>query len=293
MGAATQHVIITVDDAAMRDAIRASLKAHGDVIESEHPLIGAFAAEVHSADVDLLANHPAVHAVSANARVSAGASKQSGSSDSFAPALSSESAGSLTSTLRETLGLVKVPTSTTLVGGSGIGIALIDSGIAPNANFTGKITGFFDFTRGGIPTTPFDDYGHGTHIAGLIASSGVLSNYEFVGIAPAVRLIGLKVLDKRGQGNTTDVIKAIEYVVANRSHLNVHMINLSLGHPIFAPAKDDPLVQAVEAASKAGLIVVVSAGNFGQNPKNGQTGYAGIASPGNAPSAITVGAAMS
>jgi serine protease AprX len=292
-GAATQHVIVTVDDPEMRDAIRASLKAHGDVIESEHPLIGAFAAEVHSEDVDLLGNHPAVHAVSANARVSAGASKQSGTSDCFAPALSTQSAESLTSTLRETLGLVKVPTSTTLVGGTGIGVALIDSGIAPNANFTGKITGFFDFTRGGIPTTPFDDYGHGTHIAGLIASSGVLSNYEFVGIAPAVRLIGLKVLDKRGQGNTTDVIKAIEYVVANRSHLNVHIINLSLGHPIFAPAKDDPLVQAVEAAAKAGLLVVVSAGNFGQNQKTGQTGYAGIASPGNAPSAITVGAAMS
>jgi serine protease AprX len=292
-GGATQHVIITVDDPVMRTAIRESLKAHGDVIESDHPLIGAFAAEVHSEDVDLLGNHPGVHAVSSNARVNAGATKQSNTDSSFAPALSTQPSQSLTSTLRETLGLVKVPTSTTLTGNSGIGVALIDSGITPSLNFNGKITGFFDFTRGGIPTTPFDDYGHGTHIAGLIASSGVLSNYEFVGIAPSVRLIGLKVLDKNGQGNTSDVIKAIEYVVANRSHLNVHIMNLSLGHPIFAPAKDDPLVQAVEAATRAGLIVIVSAGNYGWNPTTGVSGYAGIASPGNAPSAITVGATMS
>src|SRR5205814_226195 len=181
----------------------------------------------------------------------------------------STTTASLTSALvglRQTLGLPRTM-NTTMPSGDGVTVAVIDSGIAPLADF--HITAFYDFTRGGIPTTPFDDYGHGTHIAGLIASSGVLSNYEFVGIAPAVRLIGLKVLDKRGQGNTTDVIKAIEYVVANRSHLNVHMINLSLGHPIFAPAKDDPLVQAVEAASNAGLIVVVSAGNFGQNAKTG------------------------
>jgi serine protease AprX len=291
-GAATQHVIITVDDPAMRNAIRESLKSHGDLIESDHPLIGAFAAQIHSADVDRIANHPGVHAVSSNAVVSAGAKKESFET-SWAPALSTDSTGQgLTSTLRETLGLVKFPTSTTLIGDSGIGIALIDSGIAPSADFTGKISGFFDFTHGGIPTSPFDDYGHGTHIAGLIASSGVLSNYEFIGIAPGVRLVGLKVLDKNGQGKTTDVIKAIEYVVANRARMNVHIINLSLGHPIFAAAKDDPLVQAVEAASRAGLIVVTSAGNFGQNPMTGVTGYAGIASPGNAPSAITVGAAM-
>jgi serine protease AprX len=294
-GAATQHVIVTVDDPAVRTAIRDSLKSHGDVIESDHPLIGAFSAEIHSADVNLLANHPGVHAVSANARVSAGGAEQAttyASTDCLAPALTSGSVETLTSTLRETLGLVKFPTSTTLTGDSGIGVALIDSGIAPSSNFTGKITGFYDFTRGGIPTTPFDDYGHGTHIAGLIASSGVLSNYEFLGIAPGVRLIGLKVLDKNGEGKTTDVIKAIEYVVANRSKMNVHIINLSLGHPIFAAAKDDPLVQAVEAASRVGLIVVVSAGNYGQNPQTGVSGYAGIASPGNAPSAITVGAAM-
>src|SRR6185503_6033013 len=72
----------------------------------------------------------------------------------------------------------------------------------------------------------------------------------------------------------------------------VQIINLSLGHPIYAPAKYDPLVQAVEKANAAGLIVVVSAGNFGQMQKGAGSGYTGITSPGNAQSAITVGAAV-
>src|SRR5262249_60849189 len=119
-----------------------------------------------------------------------------------------------------------------------------------------------------------------------------LATFEFEGVAAYVRLIGLKVLDGTGAGRTSDVIRAIDFVIANKSQLKVQIINLSLGHPIFAAAADDPLVQAVEQASAAGLIVVASAGNFGRNPSTGQIGYAGLTSPGNAPSAITVGAAV-
>jgi serine protease AprX len=97
------------------------------------------------------------------------------------------------------------------------------------------------------------------------------------------------VLDAQGAGRTSDVINAIQFVVANRAKLNVQIINLSLGHPIFARPEDDPLVQAVEKASQAGLFVVVSAGNYGLKA-DGTIGYAGITSPGNAHSAITIGA---
>ena len=69
------------------------------------------------------------------------------------------------------------------------------------------------------------------------------------------------------------------------------MINLSLGHPVFESAATDPLAQAVEAAVRAGIVVVTSAGNYGLNPTTGEVGYAGVTSPGIAPSAITVGAA--
>jgi serine protease AprX len=279
-GVATQQVIITVVP-GHRAEMRAALEKHGDRIKADHPLLDALSVELHTSDVNDLANHPWVLEVSLDALVS--------SSAAAAPAkgLSTTSSG----TLRETLGLPRIATSTTLTGSSGVGVAIIDSGIAPSSDFNGRITGFWDFTRGGIPVAPFDDYGHGTHVAGLIGSSGAASNYEFQGIAPEVRLVGLKVLDANGQGKTSDVIRAIEFVVANKSKLNVQIINLSLGHPILAPASQDPLVQAVERATQAGLIVVTAAGNNGQK-KNGQVGYTGITSPGNAPSAITVGAAI-
>jgi len=285
-GAATQRVIITVKP-GYRDTLRQALTNHGDVVKGDHPLIDAVSVNLHVADVEELANQPWVEAVSADARVTATATA------TVTPtALLTQPAQTLTGTLRETLGLSRIATSGSMTGATGVSVAVIDSGIAPSDDFSGRITGFYDFTRGGIATTPFDDYGHGTHVAGLIGSSGKLSNYEFQGVAPDVRLVGLKVLDGTGQGFTSDVINAIEYVVANKSKLNVQIVNLSLGHPIYAPARYDPLVQAVERASASGLIVVASAGNFGQKQKTNQPGYTGVTSPGNAPSAITVGATM-
>ncbi len=157
--------------------------------------------------------------------------------------------------------------------------------------FGSRIAAFYDFTTGAaIAAPPSDQYGHGTHVAGLIAGSGAPSGGLYPGIATNATLIGLKVLDGVGSGYTSNVIAALEFAVTNKQALGIDVINLSLGHPVFEPAATDPLVQAVEAAARAGIVVVVSAGNFGKNPTTGEVGYAGIASPGNAPSAITVGA---
>jgi serine protease AprX len=289
-GRATQHVIITLAPGC-RASVLDALRKHGDAIKSEHPLINALSAETHTEDVEELAASPCVQTIASDAAVHAdGASIRKGARGQSASDAPGSSASPLHNVLRETLGLTPVATSDAN-GSTGIGVVIVDSGIAPSGDFTGRITGFYDFTRGGVSTAPFDDYGHGTHIAGLIGSSGKLSNYEYQGIAPAVHMIGLKVLGSTGEGRTSDVISAIEFAVANRTKLNAHIMNISLGHPIYAPAKDDPLVQAVERASAAGYIVVVSAGNAGVQKKNGEPGYAGITSPGNALSAITVGAA--
>jgi serine protease AprX len=173
----------------------------------------------------------------------------------------------------------------------GIGIAIVDSGISPSDDFLGRITAFHDFTQGGVATMPVDPYGHGTHIAGIIGSSGLSSIHgEYRGLGPNARLIGLRVLDEQGAGQTSQVIQAIEFAIAQRGALGIDVINLSLGHPIYEPAASDPLVRAVERAVDAGIVVVASAGNFGYNSVLGRSGYAGITSPGNAPSAITVGA---
>ena len=79
----------------------------------------------------------------------------------------------------------------------------------------------------------------------------------------------LKVLDENGQGYTSDVINAIEFVTKHKSRLGIDIINLSLGHPILEPAATDPLVQAVEAAVRAGIVVVAAAGNVGVSPSTG------------------------
>jgi serine protease AprX len=191
--------------------------------------------------------------------------------------------------LRSAMGL-----GATTPAANGIGIAIVDSGISPTVDFLGRISAFYDFTRGGIATTPVDPYGHGTHIAGIIGSSGLSSaGGKYRGLGASARLIGLRVLDENGQGETSKVIQAIEFATAQKNVLGIHVINLSLGHPIYEPAASDPLVRAVERAVAAGIVVVTSAGNFGYNRVVGSTGYAGITSPGNAPSAITVGALRS
>src|SRR5207249_7678767 len=125
------------------------------------------------------------------------------------------------STLRDTLGLPHVATTGTPTGAAGIAVAIVDSGIAPSDDFAGRITGFYDFTQGGVPTAPYDDYGHGTHIAGLIGSSGKLSNYEYQGVAPDVRLVGFKVLDRVGQGKTSTLKRSEEHTSELQSRFDL------------------------------------------------------------------------
>ncbi len=196
-------------------------------------------------------------------------------------------------TLLGTQGLLKLNgTSWSLATpykGGNVGVAVIDSGVASGIGDLSAIT-FYDVINNMKQGGQYDDFGHGTHVSGLVASNGSFSNYIYQGVAPSVQLIEMKVLNSSGAGYTSDVINAINYVVANRSRLHLGVINLSLGHPIYESAATDPLVQAVENAVAQGIVVVVAAGNFGGDPTTHEVGYAGITSPGNAPSAITVGA---
>ena len=196
--------------------------------------------------------------------------------------------------LRETLGLKVnggVISGDKKWKGRGIRVAVVDSGIEPSDDLDRRrIRYFYDFTNGGVATKPYDDYGHGTHVAGLIGGKGKLSDDEYEGPAASAKFIGIKVLDGDGGGYTSDVLAGLEYMINNNKKLKVDVINMSLGHPIFEPAATDPLVQAVQQAVAEGIVVVVSAGNLGMHPETGAVGYAGITSPGNAPSAITVGA---
>jgi serine protease AprX len=177
------------------------------------------------------------------------------------------------------------------VTGNGIGVAVIDSGITPHAALTNKVIANISFVTGDSLVT--DPFGHGTHVAGIIAGQGgpaakVTSLYTG-GIAPGAQLINVRVLGADGVGYTSDVIKGIEWTIANRSKYNIRIINLSLGHPVTEPSATDPLCEAVADATAAGMVVVVSAGNNGVTA-DGRTILGGITSPGNSPFALTVGA---
>ena len=174
------------------------------------------------------------------------------------------------------------------VTGKGVNVAVIDSGVQPHPDLpSSRIVKFVDFVSG--KSTPYDDYGHGTHVAGIVAGSGASSNGKYTGVAPGAGIVALKVLDGEGRGSTSNVMAALEWVLANHATYNVRVVNLSLGHPIFESAATDPLVQMVQQVSRRGIVVSVAAGNMGRNSL-GQTVYGSIMSPANAQGAVAVGA---
>ncbi|AIQ57599.1 S8 family peptidase [Paenibacillus borealis] len=168
--------------------------------------------------------------------------------------------------------------------GKGINIAVLDTGVYPHPDLTrpvNRILAFKDYIN--HRKCPYDDNGHGTHITGDAAGNGWSSKGKYKGPAPEAGIVGIKVLDKNGDGYDSTIIKAIEWCIARRKKLKLRILSMSFGGPVSPSAKDDILVQAVEKAVKAGLTVVIAAGNSGPGRRT-------VESPGISPSAITVGA---
>jgi serine protease AprX len=163
--------------------------------------------------------------------------------------------------------------------GSGVGICLIDTGIDPNhVQLAGRIIGWKDWVNDGL--TPYDDHGHGTHVASIAAGKPTsAANAAYGGVATGASLIGAKVLAANGFGEDADVVSAIEWCAALPE---VDVISMSLGSP--GSDGSDAGSQAADAAVAAGKVVVAAAGNDGDAPGT-------ISSPGVATDVITVGAA--
>jgi serine protease AprX len=182
--------------------------------------------------------------------------------------------------------------------GTGVGVAVIDSGITVKNDLmsANKLNSRVVYSQSFVSTEgPTDLYGHGTHVAGIIGANGANStgfgfSRTFKGIAPNVNLINLKALNQMGGGQEADVIAAIQAAIQLKNTYNIRVLNLSLGRPVFESYTLDPLCQAVEAAWKAGIVVVVAAGNSGRDNSLGTRGYGTINSPGSDPYVITVGA---
>jgi serine protease AprX len=168
------------------------------------------------------------------------------------------------------------------VTGRGIVVAVLDTGIYDHPDLYGRIVGFKDFVKN--KTNPYDDNGHGTHVAGDIGSNGSQSGNSYRAPAPEASLVGVKVLDKDGTGRLSTVIEGIQWCIDNKESLGIRILSMSLGSTAIESYADDPVCQAVEKAWVNGLVVCVAAGNDGPQLKT-------ITSPGIDPLVITVGAA--
>ena len=166
--------------------------------------------------------------------------------------------------------------------GTGVTVAVIDTGLWWEADtvLAKSPIARIDVTGEDLADDP---HGHGTHVASIIASDRYASNFIFEGIAPRANILAVRAFRADGSGTYLDVIDAIQRVVAVKDDYNVRVMNLSFSASPQSHYWDDPLNQAVMAAWKAGIVVVVSAGNSGPTPMS-------IGVPGNVPYVITVGA---
>lgn len=165
--------------------------------------------------------------------------------------------------------------------GKGIGVAVLDTGICgTHPDFDSRIVGFRDTLH--HRRQPYDDCSHGTHVSSIIAGSGKMSGGNYMGIAPECRLIHVKVLDEKGNGSKADVLEGIHWVLQRRNQYGIRILNISVGTVRESRQRDLQLVEAVERAWDAGLVVVVAAGNMGPEPMS-------ITVPGNSRKVITVG----
>jgi serine protease AprX len=269
------EVIVRAQDPA---AARAAVRAAGGTTTRELPIARAVVARLQAGRAEVLARTPGVVGVSLNAAVA-----QEGTIDpdalrtSFNQSVRADRAWGIGAT------------------GKGVGVAVVDTGIQ------GDLPDFRrsadDRTSRVVATAVVhpgaddagDTYGHGTHVAGIIAGNGAARDADdplrglYAGVAPEAHLIAVKVDDGRGEATVADVIDGLQFVVDHRHELGIRVVNLSLRSAEAQPARLDPLNAAVEQAWFSGLVVVAAAGNGGTEPD--AVSYA----PGNDPFVITVG----
>lgn len=167
-----------------------------------------------------------------------------------------------------------------ILTGRGIGIAFLDTGVFPHIDFNNRITSFYDCIHHRIGV--YDDNGHGTHVAGIAASSGLACKQAFVGVAPKCNIISLKVLDNQGNGKIDYVLRALEWITKNRYRYNIRIINISIGTVEEHVGNIKRLMDAIDKAWADGFVIVTAAGNLGPNPGT-------ITAPGSNRKVITVG----
>lgn len=241
------------------------------------PIVDGFAAEVPADGLARLERSPLVAALWLDGRVRM--ADDDGDDDDDEDDDDDRGGGGAANTAWR--GAVGLPALRGRYDGEDVAVAVLDTGVSPGADLRGTVELRVDFTPGhdGI-----DRFGHGTHIAGIIAGDGSASRGTWRGVAPDAELISIKVAGPDGATDVSVVLAALQWVVTNRERLGIRVLNLAFGTDATTSYLVDPLDYAVERAWRAGVLVVAAAGNRG--PDAGT-----ISKPGDDPFVLTVGAA--
>ncbi len=181
--------------------------------------------------------------------------------------------------VRRQLGLTK---EYDLVGKkNGVVIAVLDSGVAMHPDLNDQIMAFHDFSgrlgkdgKRHYFSGAYDDYGHGTHVCGILSGNGKLSKGRYRGILPEAKLIVGKVLDARGDGAAQDMIEGMQWILDLKEHEDVRLLNLSVGISNLTNIdKQEKLRKMIRRLSDAGILVICAAGN--QGPAQGTLSFLG------------------
>ncbi len=169
--------------------------------------------------------------------------------------------------------------------GQGIGVAVVDSGVNPQQDLytvmgVNRLVAAVAYNDG-YNQSVYDGYGHGNHVAGIIGGNGSRSNGAYIGVAPMVNIVNVKVSDDQGVSNASNVVKGLQWINDNKARYNIKGVNLSLNSAVPASYNTDPIDAAVEILWFNKVVVVVSSGNLGKNA---------LYPPANDPFVITVGA---
>jgi serine protease AprX len=269
-----QIVGVIVQKTAKDDRVEQAVSALGGKITQDLHIINAFAAELKASDVPRLASVAGIRQVSFDAPVA----------DTACPKCVD------TTTLKNAyiyaVRADKVWNVAPYLQGQGIGVAVVDSGINPQQDFytvagTNRLVAAVYF-NGGYNQSVYDAYGHGNHVAGIIGSNGSRSSGKYIGVAPAVNLINVKVSDDAGMSTTSNVVQGLQWINDHRAQHNIRVVNLSLTSTVAESYHTSPLDAAVEILWFNKIVVVVAAGNNGSGA---------VYPPANDPFVITVGAA--
>jgi serine protease AprX len=266
--AGTAQVIVQTTGPDAVAAVRTAATRLGATVKSDLPVIDGFSASIPATALDRLAHTSGVRAITKNAV---------GRFEEL-----SYDEGTTASSFAKTSGATAAWAAGNL--GEGVGVAVLDTGVAPMKDFTGRLVSGPDLSGEG---TLVDTYGHGTVMAGAIAGSGADSAGQaggaYTGVAPKATIVAVKVAGRNGVVDVSTVLQAMHWISAYKDQFNIRVLNLSWGTASKQDPAVDPLNYAVERLWKQGIVVVVAAGNTGPNSGT-------ITKPGDDPLVLTVGA---